>query len=55
LRIRRKFADREMNPAGDDLFNAGQRYQFTRDDRGRVDGFELTRGRVRNLRFERVE
>ena len=51
---RRKFDDREMNPAGDDLFNAGQRYQFTRDDRGRVDGFELTTGRVRNLRFERV-
>ena len=52
---RRKFDDQEMRPMGDDLFQAGARYQFTRDGAGRLDGFEITTGRVRGLRFERVD
>ena len=44
-----------MIATGEDLFQAGSRYQFTRDAAGGVDGFELTTGRVRNLRFEKIE
>ena len=53
--MRRKFSDRELTASGEDLFEAGNRLQFTRDATGRVDGFDLSTGRVRNLRFEKVD
>ena len=52
---RRKFADRALTATGADLFEGGNRLQFTRDETGRVDGFGLSTGRVRNLRFEKTD
>lgn len=44
-----------MNPAYRDGFTArGSTFRFTRGGNGRVDGFQLTSGRVRRLRFDRV-
>ncbi len=50
---RRKFGDRELEPEAEDTFDAGSTYRFVRDATGSVVGFEVTSGRVRNLRFER--
>jgi CubicO group peptidase (beta-lactamase class C family) len=52
---RRKFSDRALTPTSEDLFEGGNRLQFTRDVTGRVDGFGLSTGRVRNLRFEKID
>jgi CubicO group peptidase (beta-lactamase class C family) len=48
-----------LDPRGEDAFE-GQMWfmravRFQRDDEGRVEGFRVTGGRVRNLRFVRVE
>lgn len=53
---RRKFADQPLDPTNADGF-ATERFQldFTRDATGRVDGFSITSGRVRRLRFNRLD
>jgi CubicO group peptidase (beta-lactamase class C family) len=44
-----------LNPVYRDGFTArGSTFRFTRAGNGRVDGFHLTSGRVRRLRFDRV-
>lgn len=50
---RRRFPDRSLQPAGEGFSGGGWQVQFTRDGAGRTDGFRLTTGRVRNLRFEK--
>jgi CubicO group peptidase (beta-lactamase class C family) len=52
---RRKFVDQPLDPTTADGF-ATDRFQldFTRDDSGCVDGFGLTTGRIRRLRFDRL-
>jgi CubicO group peptidase (beta-lactamase class C family) len=52
---RRKFDDDALLPTIADGF-AAEHYQLdcTRDAAGRVDGFTLTSGRVRRLRFDRI-
>jgi CubicO group peptidase (beta-lactamase class C family) len=59
LVLRRKNVDGETPLVGQfaDAFAAAGTggIRFTRDDRNRVNGFLLTTGRVRNLRFVRVE
>lgn len=53
----RRTGDVPLTPAFTDQFRGGQWYfrhiVFTRDERNRVDGFRLTGGRVRNMRFDR--
>jgi len=54
----RRYDDIPLDPGELDDFASGtwfMRYlKFTRDDAGRVDGFLVTTGRVRNLRFDRL-
>jgi CubicO group peptidase (beta-lactamase class C family) len=55
----RRHLDTPLSPTARDRF-AGENWwfrslHFSRDAAGRVDGFRLTGGRVRNLRFERVD
>jgi CubicO group peptidase (beta-lactamase class C family) len=55
----RRHEDSRLTPTLRDRF-AGEnwwfrRVEFSRDEAGRVDGFLLTGGRVRNLRFDRVD
>lgn len=52
---RRKFPDQPLDPTIADGFLA-DRYQldFSRDAAGRVDGFALSTGRARRLRFDRL-
>ncbi len=51
---RRRLADQPMQPVYEDGFSAGAgSLRFTRDGAGRVDGFLLTSGRVRHIRFDR--
>jgi len=46
---------RSLDPQGTDTFRAGPyTFRFQRDEGGRVSGFHLDAGRVRNLRFERA-
>jgi hypothetical protein len=42
-----------VRPAYGDVFMGAFLIAFTRDRRGRVDGFTLGTGRVRGVRFER--
>jgi CubicO group peptidase (beta-lactamase class C family) len=54
----RRHPDTPLTPTQRDAF-AGHSWwfhdvRFTRDSRGRIDGFRLTGSRVRNVRFERV-
>lgn len=53
----RRTGDVPLTPTFTDQFRGGQWYfrhvVFTRDERGRVDGFRLSGGRVRNMRFDR--
>jgi hypothetical protein len=51
---RRKHGVTALEPAFADAFNGVGDLRFTRDGSGRVDGFLLTTGRVRNVRFTRV-
>jgi CubicO group peptidase (beta-lactamase class C family) len=55
----RRYDDVPLDPGEVDDFTSGTWFmrdlKFTRDDRGRVDGFLVTTGRVRNLRFDKVE
>ena len=52
--VRRRFDDRVLLGRGEDSFSAGNwRLLFTRDASGEVDGFTITSGRIRNLRFVR--
>ena len=59
LVLRRKNVDGETPMVGqfEDAFSAAGTggIRFTRDSQNRVNGFLLTTGRVRNLRFHRVE
>ena len=51
---RRRFPDRALSPRTADGFSAGNwRISFSRSAAG-VNGFTLTSGRVRNLRFVRM-
>ena len=48
-----------LHPIGEDLFQ-GEAYflrgtAFTRNEEGAIDGFKVSNGRVRNLRFSKVE
>ena len=47
-----------LRSGNEDMFTGSQFFmsqvRFTRDDSGNVDGFSLTGGRVRNLRFEKL-
>lgn len=52
---RRKNEPTTLEPAHADAFNGAADVRFTRDAAGRVDGFLLTTGRVRNLRFARAD
>jgi CubicO group peptidase (beta-lactamase class C family) len=52
---RRKHAPTTLEPAHADAFNGTADVHFTRDAAGQIDGFLLTTGRVRNLRFARAE
>lgn len=49
----------DLTPLDDDVFAGGRWYfqkaVFTRDAVGAIDGFDLTGGRVRNLRFVRLD
>jgi CubicO group peptidase (beta-lactamase class C family) len=53
-----RHGDIPLVATGQDVFAGGRwffaRLTFTRDDRGRVDGFRATGSRVRDLRFERL-
>jgi len=51
----RKDGDIPLRPAGRDRFNGANlgSLQFERDSGGKVIGFKVTTGRVRNLRFEK--
>lgn len=55
----RRHPDTPLTPTLADRFSGDnwwfRRLHFTRDAAGRVDGFRLTGGRVRNLRFERLD
>lgn len=54
----RRHNDIPMTELDGDLFAGGmwffQTVRFTRDSQKRIDGFRLTSGRVRNLRFEKM-
>jgi len=53
----RRHSDIRLTELDGDLFSAGQwffqRVQFTRDNEKRINGFRLSAGRVRNLRFDK--
>ena len=53
-----RFGEVPLLAGGEDTFTGSQFFmsqvRFTRDDSGDVDGFDLTGGRVRNLRFEKL-
>jgi len=53
----RRHSDIKLTPLAGDLFSGEEwffrRVSFTRDKSGHVDGFRLTGGRVRKLRFDR--
>ncbi|MBK6304438.1 MAG: serine hydrolase [Gemmatimonadetes bacterium] len=53
----RKLDDSPLAPASRDVFTAafGATFQFTRDRTGKVNGFTITDGRVRGVRFERMK
>jgi len=51
----RKFGNRPLNPTFRDGFSAGGGVIFTRDDRGLVDGFTISSGRVWKVRFTRLD
>lgn len=50
---RKKFGDRELEVEARDTFDGGSTYRFVRNASGGVVGFEVSSGRVRNLKFER--
>lgn len=52
----RKIDDEKLAPAFRDAFTAGfgATFQFTRDRAGKVNGFTISDGRVRGIRFDRV-
>lgn len=52
---RRKFEGRRLVPSGEDSFAGFNSIDFTRDASGRIDGFVISTGRVRNLRFARID
>lgn len=53
---RRKFSDRALHPTlADGFTDARAQFDFTRDEAGRIDGFALSTGRIRRLRFARLE
>ena len=52
---RRKFEGRRLVPTGVDSFAGFNSIDFTRDASGRVDGFVISTGRVRHLRFDRID
>jgi len=52
----RKRGALRMTPRAPDRFSAGSlQITFTRDETGRVDGFTASTGRVRRVRFDRVD
>jgi len=52
----RKRGTLRMTARAEDRFSVGNlQITFTRDRAGRVDGFTASTGRVRRVRFERVE
>jgi len=51
----RKVETRTLNPVFRDGFSAGGGVIFTRDDRGRIDGFTMSSGRVWKVRFRRMD
>jgi hypothetical protein len=51
---RRKYDVTQLAPAYKDAFTGIADVRFTRDKQGSVDGFLLTTGRVRNVRFARL-
>jgi CubicO group peptidase (beta-lactamase class C family) len=50
---RRRFEDMPLQPLFVDAFQGQGFVRFTRNTSGRIDGFRLGVGRVRNLRFEK--
>ncbi|MCZ6835576.1 MAG: serine hydrolase [Planctomycetota bacterium] len=52
---RRKYGQITMTPLDRDRFNADNIYEFTRDASGRIDGFKLSSGRVKNLVFRKLD
>jgi len=53
---RRKFRNVRMLARDEDIFySSGDQYKFQRDKNNRVSGFTVTTGRVRNLKFVRLE
>lgn len=50
----RKIGTRPLNPLFRDGFSAGRGVVFSRDDRGRVDGFTISSGRSWKVRFRRL-
>jgi CubicO group peptidase (beta-lactamase class C family) len=56
LRVARRTGTQVMRPTAPDRFTAGsQVFAFVRDAAGRVTGFTVQAGRVRNIRFERQQ
>ncbi|MGI9530182.1 serine hydrolase domain-containing protein [Lutimonas sp.] len=51
-------ADIELDPVKPDVFNGSQYYfrqvEFKRDDQGKIVGFAVSNGRVRNLKFNKI-
>ena len=56
--VHQRHTDVALTPLGEDQFGGDQwwfgRATFSRDQAGQIEGFRLTGGGVRNLRFERV-
>jgi CubicO group peptidase (beta-lactamase class C family) len=50
---RRRFPESRFEPVFADAFQGSALLRFTRDERGRIDGFRLGQGRVRNLEFRK--
>ncbi len=51
----RKMDPRALSPLFQDGFSANGGVIFTRDDRGRIDGFTISTGRVWKVRFRRLD
>jgi hypothetical protein len=51
----RKIGTRTLSPLFRDGFSTGSSVVFTRNDRGRIDGFTVSSGRVWKVRFRRLD
>ncbi|MFC1563460.1 serine hydrolase domain-containing protein [candidate division KSB1 bacterium] len=50
--LHRKFNSPRLVPVEPDVFSwSNRRINYTRDDNGKIDGFKVSSGRVRNLKF----